>query len=33
LSVETNPFDPALYEDDVEDDEVLDDEGIARLKL
>lgn len=27
------PFDPALYEDEVEEDEVLDEEGRARLKL
>ena len=33
LSVETKPFDAALYEDEVEDDEVLDEEGNARLKL
>ncbi|KAK3702875.1 hypothetical protein QZH41_014153 [Actinostola sp. cb2023] len=33
LSVETKPFDQALYEDDVEDDEILDEEGRARLKL
>ncbi|EDO44827.1 predicted protein [Nematostella vectensis] len=33
LSLETKPFDPALYEDDVEDDEILDEEGRARLKL
>lgn len=33
LSVETKPFDSALYEDDVEEDEILDEEGRARLKL
>lgn len=33
LSVEARPFDPAMYEDEVEDDELLDEEGRARLKL
>ena len=33
MSVDTKPFDSALYEDEGEDDEVLDDEGRARLKL
>lgn len=33
LSVETKPFDANLYEDDVEEDEILDEEGRARLKL
>ncbi|XP_031568240.1 RNA polymerase-associated protein LEO1-like [Actinia tenebrosa] len=33
LSVETKPFDSALYEDDIEEDEILDEEGRARLKL
>lgn len=33
LSVETKPFDPMNYEDEVEEDEVLDEEGRARLKL
>ena len=33
MSVETKPFDSALYEDEIEDDEVLDEEGNARLKL
>ncbi len=27
------PFDSELYEDEVEDDDLLDDEGRARLKL
>ena len=27
------PFDPELYEDEGEDDDVLDEEGRARLKL
>ena len=33
LSVDTKPFDPTFYEDEVDDDEVLDEEGRARLKL
>ena len=33
LSIERKPFDPALYEDELEEDEVLDEEGRARLKL
>jgi RNA polymerase-associated protein LEO1 len=33
LSVETRPFDPNLYEDEIGEDEVLDEEGRARLKL
>ena len=33
LSIESKPFDPALYEDEMEEDEVLDEEGRARLKL
>ena len=33
LSVETKPFDPINYEDEIEEDEVLDEEGRARLKL
>lgn len=33
LSVETKPFDSAFYEDEIDEDEVLDDEGRARLKL
>jgi len=33
LSVETKPFDPNFYEDEVDEDEVMDDEGRARLKL
>ncbi|KAF7234697.1 hypothetical protein EG68_11348 [Paragonimus skrjabini miyazakii] len=33
LSVETRPFDPALYEDELDEDEVLDEEGRTRLKL
>ena len=27
MSVETKPFDPALYEEDVEEDDILDEEG------
>ena len=27
------PFDPELYEDEGEEDEILDEEGRARLKL
>ena len=33
LSIERKPFDPTLYEDEMEEDEVLDEEGRARLKL
>ena len=33
LSIERKPFDPALSEDEMEEDEVLDEEGRARLKL
>ena len=33
LSLESKPFDSALYEDEMEDEEVLDEEGRARLKL
>lgn len=33
LSVETKPFDPEIYEDEVEEEEQLDDEGRSRLKL
>lgn len=33
LSVETKPFDLATYEDEFEEDEVMDDEGRSRLKL
>jgi len=33
LSVETKPFDPTLYEEDVEEDDILDEEGRSRLKL
>ncbi|XP_065684113.1 RNA polymerase-associated protein LEO1 [Hydra vulgaris] len=33
LSVDTKPFDPNFYEDEIDDDEVLDEEGRARLKL
>ena len=33
LSVETRPYDPAFYEDEIDEDEVLDEEGRARLKL
>ncbi|KAA3672687.1 RNA polymerase-associated protein LEO1 [Paragonimus westermani] len=33
LSVETRPFDPTLYEDELDEDEVLDEEGRTRLKL
>lgn len=33
LSVETRPFDPNLYEDEGDEDDVLDEEGRARLKL
>ena len=33
LSVETRPYDPSFYEDEIDEDEVLDEEGRARLKL
>ena len=33
LSVESRPFDPAIYEDEIEEDELLDEEGRTRLKL
>lgn len=33
LSVETKPFDPETYEDELEDEDVLDEEGRARVKL
>ena len=33
LSVDTKPFDPALYEDEIDEDEILDEEGRTRLKL
>ncbi|GIY82158.1 RNA polymerase-associated protein LEO1, partial [Caerostris extrusa] len=33
LSVDTRPYDPAWYEDEIDEDEVLDEEGRARLKL
>lgn len=33
LSIDRKPFDPAQYEDEMEEDEVLDEEGRARLKL
>ncbi|MEL7308603.1 MAG: RNA polymerase-associated LEO1 family protein, partial [Pseudomonadota bacterium] len=33
LSVETRPFDPTFYEDELIEDEVLDEEGRTRLKL
>lgn len=33
LSIETKPFDQAFYEDEIDEDEVMDDEGRARLKL
>lgn len=33
LSVETRPFDPNYYEDELDEDEVLDEEGRTRLKL
>ncbi|XP_052096371.1 RNA polymerase-associated protein LEO1-like isoform X3 [Mytilus californianus] len=33
LSVETRPYDPTSYEDEIDEDEVLDEEGRARLKL
>ncbi|ELU09383.1 hypothetical protein CAPTEDRAFT_221877 [Capitella teleta] len=33
LSVETRPFDPQVYEDEIDEDEVMDEEGRTRLKL
>merc|ERR1739846_188980 len=33
LSVDCRPFDPETYEDEIDDDDVLDEEGNARLKL
>jgi len=33
LSVEPRPFDPSTYEDEIDDEETLDEEGRARLKL
>lgn len=30
LSIETRPFDPELYEDEIDDEETLDEEGRAR---
>ncbi|VDO12438.1 unnamed protein product [Rodentolepis nana] len=33
LSVETRPFDPVYYEGEMDEDEVLDEEGRTRLKL
>ena len=33
LSVETRPFDPNFYEGELDEDEVLDEEGRTRLKL
>ncbi|KAL0168985.1 hypothetical protein M9458_037207, partial [Cirrhinus mrigala] len=33
LSVEPRPFDPQYYEDEFEDEEMLDEEGRTRLKL
>lgn len=33
LSVEPRPFDPSLYEDEVDEDEMMDEEGRTRLKL
>ncbi|CAH1790045.1 unnamed protein product, partial [Owenia fusiformis] len=33
LSVETRPFDAAIYEDEIDEDEVLDEEGRTRMKL
>ena len=33
LSVETRPYDTNFYEDEIDEDEVLDEEGRARLKL
>ena len=33
LSIECRPFDPETYEDEIEDEDSLDEEGRARLKL
>jgi len=33
LSVDTHPYDPNLYEDEIDEDEVMDEEGKGRLKL
>jgi RNA polymerase-associated protein LEO1 len=33
LSVETRPFDTATYEDEIDEDEIMDEEGRTRLKL
>nr|CAB3263357.1 uncharacterized protein LOC494392 [Phallusia mammillata] len=33
ISVEARPFDAAVYEDEIEEDELLDEEGRTRLKL
>ena len=33
LSVEPRPFDPETYEDEIDEEETLDEEGRARLKL
>ena len=33
LSVETRPFDPNFYEGELDEDEILDEEGRTRLKL
>lgn len=33
LSVETRPFDPATYEDEIDEEEALDEEGRQRVKL
>ena len=33
LSVETRPFDEMTYEDEIDEDEVLDEEGRTRMKL
>lgn len=33
LSVETRPYDPNTYEDEIDEEETLDEEGRARLKL
>merc|ERR1712179_255437 len=33
LSVESRPYDPETYEDEIEDEDSLDEEGRARLKL
>lgn len=33
LSIETRPFDPELYEDEIDEEETLDEEGRARWAL